>query len=134
MKLIRWFAVAMIATGSLLTINTGRAQDAANTPAVTQHHGHRGAYFKQLAQNLNLTKDQEKQLRTTFKTEHQKLKALRQDSSLSKPDRRTQARAIHKDAMAKIKEILTPEQLAKWREYMRQHRRGNNRGHHQSNN
>jgi len=69
-----------------------------------------------VAQELDLTKDQKQQLKPILQEEAQKLKALRTDTSLSRQQKRQKLQQIRQDMVAKIKPILTPEQLVKWQE------------------
>jgi len=67
-----------------------------------------------VAQELDLTKAQKQQLKPILQKEAQKLKALRADTSLSRQQKRQKLQQIRQDMVAKVKPILTPEQLDKW--------------------
>jgi len=67
-----------------------------------------------VAQELHLTKDQKQQLKPILQEEAKKLKALRPETGLSVQQKRQKLQEIRKDMVAKVKPILTPEQLEKW--------------------
>ena len=69
---------------------------------------------KHIAGELQLNADQKEKLRPIFQEEAQKMRALRQDTNLSKQDKMAKLKTIREDARAKIKPILTAEQLEKW--------------------
>jgi periplasmic protein CpxP/Spy len=73
-------------------------------------------HMGKVAQELNLTADQKRQLKPTLQEEAQKVKALRADTGLSQQQKRQKLQEIRQDLLAKIKSILTPEQLAKWQQ------------------
>ena len=79
--------------------------------------------FKNLAEQLNLTDEQKQQLKPILREEAQKLKNLRAQTDLSRRQRRAQLIQIRQDLLARIKPILTPEQLDKWQQ-LRAQRRG----------
>ncbi len=72
------------------------------------------AHFKSLAEELNLTAAQRQQLKPILREEVRKLKALRAETGVSRQQKRAELRQIRRDAQARIKEILTPEQIKKW--------------------
>lgn len=123
MKLTKTLALASLIAGSLMAGNALQAQDATNTPPAGAHpRMHGRPNMERIAQNLKLTDDQKSQLKAAMENQMQKIKALRADTSLSKEDLRAKAREIHQATEAKIKAILTPDQLTKWREIMKQRR------------
>ena len=67
-----------------------------------------------VAQELDLTKDQKQQLKPILQEEARKLKALRTETGLSRQQKRQKLQEIRQDMVAKVKPILTPEQLDKW--------------------
>jgi periplasmic protein CpxP/Spy len=69
-----------------------------------------------LAAELNLTADQQEQLRRIVQEQAARARALRINSSLNQAHKREQLRAMHRELQTKIKAILTPEQLAKWQQ------------------
>jgi hypothetical protein len=68
---------------------------------------------------LNLTPEQEPQLRALFQEEGAKLRALQakygtDDSPATRSARAKEARGIREDFRARLKGILTPDQMAEW--------------------
>jgi Spy/CpxP family protein refolding chaperone len=72
--------------------------------------------MQNLAAELNLTADQKEQLRQAVQKQAGRARALRANTSLNQAHKRQQLRAMHQELQAKIKSILTPEQLAKWQQ------------------
>ena len=72
------------------------------------HHGHHGGH---MAKALGLSADQQTKLDAIFQEEHAKFKAL------------------HEEIHGRIKEVLTPEQQAKWEKMQSEHH--GKHGHHQ---
>jgi len=70
--------------------------------------------LQQVSQQLKLTDDQKEKLRPIFKEQAGKVRELRANKDLSREDRLVKAKAIREDLEAKVKPILTPEQLEKW--------------------
>lgn len=122
---------------SLLVLNTGAvAQEkkdapAGDKPAAGQAQGQRragqGDRLRQLKEQLKLTDDQVQKLKPILKDEADKLKALREDTSLTPQDRRAKAREVREAATPKIKAVLTKEQAEEW-EKLRQQRQDRTQG------
>jgi Spy/CpxP family protein refolding chaperone len=120
MKMTKTIALAALVAGSLLAGTALQAQDAPKEkPAM---HGRPNA--DQIAKDLNLTDDQKTKVKAALKDQQTKMKALRDDKTLSKEDRQTKSKEIREATQAKIKEILTPEQLEKWQKMQHDHQRG----------
>jgi len=84
----------------------------------------RGPNIEMLARQLDLTDDQKPKVQAALDEQHQKMKALMADQSLSKEDRRAQAKQLRKDFNAQLKGILTADQYAKLQQMMAHHRPG----------
>lgn len=83
--------------------------NAANAPAASPAD----AVAKQLAQVLNLSDAQTTQVRNALEDERTKLVALRDNQTLSAPDKQAKLMEIRRGASDKIMSILTPEQQKK---------------------
>ena len=70
--------------------------------------------FDAIAKRLALTDDQKTKAKPVFVEMMQKMRDLRQDSSLQPADRRAKVKEIRDAATVKLKDILTAEQLDKW--------------------
>lgn len=121
-----------IALGGLLAIGATSAVFAQDTTSQPQQGqwggGHRGMdpdrQLEHLTKTLNLTADQQSQIKPILVDRQQKMQALWQNQSLSREDRRSQMQAIHQDADSKINAVLTDEQKQKYQamqERMREH-------------
>src|SRR3989442_430224 len=80
------------------------------------HDGARGHGPEQrlawLSDKLKLTDDQRSQIKPILEDEHKQLAALREDSSLSREQKRAKFREIHTSTFDKIRPILTDQQQA----------------------
>jgi Spy/CpxP family protein refolding chaperone len=116
MKLNKTLMMAALIAGSVFAANVAvRAQDATNTPAAGARPGGRGLMnFDAIAKQLGLTDDQKTKAQPIFDEMRQKMTDLRQDTTVQGADRRAKMKEIRDAATAKLKDILTPEQLDKW--------------------
>jgi periplasmic protein CpxP/Spy len=68
----------------------------------------------QLTEQLKLTDAQKTEIKPILAAEANEIKAVAQDSSLSKEQKQTKISAIREASDTKINALLTPEQQAKW--------------------
>jgi hypothetical protein len=80
--------------------------------------------LQHMTQALNLTADQQSQIKPVLVDRQQKLQALFQDQSLSQDDRRAKSRSIIEDSNSKIKAVLNDEQKQKFDAMQQRMRRG----------
>ena len=83
--------------------------------------------LQKLATELNLSDDQKSQLKPILEDEATKMKALRDDSGLSRQDRMQKMQSIMADSRSKMDPILNDDQkkkLADMKNEMRQGHRG----------
>ena len=93
------------------------AESTAQQPA--GHNGHHLLHRKMdpqkaaqhLGKRLNLSADQTAKLEPIFADRQQKMQALHSNTSLTKDQRRDQARTIARDTHDQLAQILTPEQM-----------------------
>ena len=121
-----------IALGGLLAFGASAALNAQDQAPPSGQQGQwgqghrRGAdpdrQLEHLTRTLNLSADQQSQIKPLLVDRQQKMQALWQDQSLSQQDRRAKMRAIHEDSRAKIEAVLNDEQKQKY-ETMQQHMR-----------
>ena len=114
--------IAALAAGSLLVWSPAlRAGDDTNTPPSTPPAGappadqrppgwRGGANLDQ----LNLTDEQKPKVQAIMDAQRQKMRDLRQDTSLTPEDRRAKMKALRDDEVTQMKAVLTPEQFDKW--------------------
>jgi Spy/CpxP family protein refolding chaperone len=105
------------------------AQDQPGPPPQEGGGGHRGmdpdAQLKHMTKALDLTADQQAQIKPILDSQHQQMMALRDDQSLSREDRMAKMKSIHEDSHTKIEAVLNDTQKQKFEE-MQEHMR--NRG------
>lgn len=95
------------------------AQDnATTTPQQGQAYGHRGmnpdSQLQHLTKQLDLTADQQAQIKPILENTHQQMMQIHQDQSLSQQDRRSKMQSIHEDAKSKIEAVLNDTQKQKF--------------------
>ena len=74
------------------------------------------AGFDRMAEQLNLTEDQKPKVQSIMKAQMDKMRGLRQDTSLTPEDRKAKMKAIREDSAAQMKAVLTAEQFQKWQD------------------
>jgi Spy/CpxP family protein refolding chaperone len=126
MKSTKTMLIAALAVGALLACSpTLLAQNSTNTPPATPPAGGppgggmrgRGPSLEQLSKALDLTDAQKPQVKAVLDDQMQKMNELRKDpdfAGLSREDRMAKMKPIRDEAMAKMKDILTPDQFAKY--------------------
>lgn len=123
MKLKKTLTLAALVAASLFAGNTLQAQDAPkDKPAGEQPApGPGGPGMRRppispdaIAKQLDLTDDQKTKLKPVIEEMQKKVTEMRKDTGLAPEDRRAKMKEIRDGMTAKMKEILTPEQLAKW--------------------
>jgi hypothetical protein len=139
-----FFAVAlggMLALSANAALNAQDQTQAQNppqdqTPAATgQQHGHRrpmdpDRQLAHLTKTLNLSADQQTQIKPILLDRQQKMQVLWQDQSLSRQDRRSNAIAIQQDTKTKLEAALNDQQKQQFDQMQakmqarRQHRMG----------
>jgi periplasmic protein CpxP/Spy len=123
-----------LALGGVFALATTAAlaqdQGQAGLPAGHPSHAMRMDPDHQLAaltQELNLTTNQQTQIKPILVDRQQKLQALMQNQSLSQDDRRSQAKSIMSDSNSRIEAVLNGDQKQKF-EAMQQQKREKKRG------
>lgn len=114
-RLLTLVAAGVLVSGAAFT---AKAQDNAQQPQMQGRgfHGRQMDPDTQLAhmtRELNLTTDQQAQIRPLLVDHQQKMQQLFQDQSLAAEDRRAKAREIGADTHKKIDALLTDEQKQK---------------------
>jgi len=90
--------------------NQASAQPAGDNRAATLRER-----MQDTAKELNLTDEQKEKLQAIIREQVGKLRALRQDTSLSPEDKKEKVRTIRDEITAEVKKVLTPEQFEKWK-------------------
>jgi Spy/CpxP family protein refolding chaperone len=117
MKSTKTLLIAALAAGALLAGSSSLlAQDTTNTPPTGEHGPGLKGGRHDLAKELDLTDAQKPKFQEITKSSREKLKALHEDTSLTKEERKTKAKAIQEDTTTQMKALLTPEQFTKWQE------------------
>ncbi len=132
----RLFTLAM--SGALLLGVTGAALAQDNPPPPQnqeQGQGGRGRMrmdpdqqLQHMTKQLDLSADQQSQIKPVLVDRQQRMQAVFQDQSLSREDRRAKMQSIRQDAQTKIEAVLNDQQKQKFEAMQErmQHRRGEN--------
>ena len=129
MKANKTMLIAELAVGSLLVWSPALRAGDTNTPPSTPPAGAPpagrppGGGFERMVEQLNLTADQKPKVQAIMDTQMQKMRDLRQDTSLTAEDRKAKMKTIREDIATQMKAVLTPEQFQKWQD-MRNRRNG----------
>ena len=110
--------IALAAVAGTLTLQPLARADATNaptTPATSDRPGAMRERMLDTARELNLTPEQTAKLQTIVRERMEKMRALRQDTSLSSEERREKFQASREELLAEVKKVLTPEQFEKWK-------------------
>ena len=112
--------LAFTLSGMLASGACAYAQDQGNPPPAQGERGH-GPHrmdpdrqLQHLTRELNLSSDQQSQIKPLLVDQQQKMQALFQDPSLAQEDRQAKAKSITEDTHNKIEALLTDEQKQKF--------------------
>jgi periplasmic protein CpxP/Spy len=118
MNITKHTLIALAAVAGTLTLNLP-ARAAENKSPAPPAAGDRLAAVRErmqdAARELNLTPEQKEKLQTIVRERMEKLRELRQDTSLSQQDKMEKLKATREEIMAEVKKVLTPEQFEKWK-------------------
>jgi len=79
------------------------------------HRGHRGAHMRQMMiSKLNLTQQQQDQLKPIFDKQREQAQAIRQDNTLTADQQKQKFDALRQDTQTQFNSVLTPEQQQQW--------------------
>lgn len=127
MKLAYKLSLLVICVGLLLCIPLIKAQDTSQAPAphtqdLVDHPDHQGnghdkgggprQMIDRLKKKLSLTTDQVNQVTTIFKNHDAALKALRDNSEISKEERHSRSEVIFKQIQSEVRAKLNADQQA----------------------
>ena len=127
-----------LALGGIIALGTTAAAVAQDTPPPPPDQNQAGPggrgmrmdpnrQLERLTRELNLTSDQQNQIKPMLFERQQKMQALMQNQSLAQEDRRTQMRTIAEGTNNSIKALLTDDQKQKF-DAMQQRMRRNGPG------
>ncbi|HZU33747.1 MAG TPA: hypothetical protein VFB79_21715 [Candidatus Angelobacter sp.] len=112
---IMLFAVCLLAVGAFAQQNPP-AQGGGDG----QGHGPRRGMqsvddqLKTLTDRLNLTSDQQAQIKPILEDTHAQMAKIMQDDSASREDKMAKVRSLHETASGKVRDILTDDQKKKF--------------------
>jgi hypothetical protein len=112
---------ALYAQDSSAQSTTPQASQSSGDQQPGQYHrGHRrmnpDRQLAHLSKALDLTADQQAQIKPILQDRQQQMKALFQDQTLSRQDKRAKAQAIQQDSRTKLEAALNDQQKQKFEE------------------
>jgi len=110
-------AEASLSGGTASSENAGSPQPPQPGPGGDRGRGPNvgpGQMLEHMKTTLGLSDDQAQKVATVFESQRPAMQTLRDDTSLSRDQRREKMREIHKDIQSQLAGILTPDQMAKW--------------------
>jgi len=123
--------LSTLALAGLLIVGSGAAiaqDNATATPQQPQAWGHHGMNaderLNHLTKTLDLTSDQQAQIKPILENEQQQAMQIHQDQSLAQQDRHGKMQSLRQDTNSKIEAVLNDTQKQKFEEMqakMRQH-------------
>jgi Spy/CpxP family protein refolding chaperone len=114
-------SAAMIAAGipaiAQSTSQDGTNSTTQNAPATPYGHRHRhGSSMQHIASKLNLSQQQQDQLKPILEKQRQEMQAIRKDTSLTSDQKKQKFRVLHQDFQNQVNGVLTPEQQQQWQQ------------------
>jgi Spy/CpxP family protein refolding chaperone len=83
-----------------------------------------GRNFGKMKENLSLTDNQVTQIKANRDAEQAKIKAIKDNSALSKSEKKEQLKSIRQEQKSNLAQILSPEQISKLEESRKERRAG----------
>jgi len=74
-----------------------------------------------LTHQLNLTQDQQNKIKPILENQHKQMRALRDDTSLSREQKRAKFMELRKNTIQQIQSNLTPDQVTKFQQMRERH-------------
>ena len=113
------FALITVLVGTVLAVAPASQADdqPGQKPAdKTEAKGRpgRNARLQRIADELKLTDEQKAKLKPIFAEQQKRMTELRENQDVSRADRKAKVKEMREDLSAKLKPILTPDQLEKW--------------------
>jgi len=132
MKLSKISVIAAMVLGGLVAGSTMvRAADATDSSGKGKGKGNRMTVEQQmekLTTELTLTDAQKPKVKVVLEDTSKKRQELRADTSTPQDEQRTKYRALMDDQEKKLKEILTPDQMEKYKKWAEENRGGKGGG------
>lgn len=129
MKSNKIIVLTTLAVGSLIACGSAFGGDTASTPNsmtpnATSHASNmtKGSGMDTLAQKLDLTDSQKKQVESIFGSTREQMRDVHENTSLSADQKRSEFSKIRDGLNTKLQSVLTPQQYAKWEDITRPHR------------
>lgn len=104
----------LLATSAAFGLPQPLPQEPTPPAAGARHMPTPDEIVQRMSQQLNLTDQQKDQIKPIIADRQQKMQALREDTSMERPEKMQKMKAINQDSDTKIKAILTDEQKQKY--------------------
>ena len=113
-KVVAMTLSGILALGATSAIYAQQADAPQQQQQQQQGHMNPDAQLQHMTRMLDLTPDQQSQIKPILEARQQQMQALFQNQSLSRDDRRSQAQQIRTDTHAKIEAVLNDQQKQKF--------------------
>jgi periplasmic protein CpxP/Spy len=118
----------MMSAGLMLAFASAGAQQTANPSTTTAPPQAQASDQQRKGGGLGLTADQKAQIKSIREDSKKQADAIRNNSALSKEQKKEQLKSLHQATRERVEGVMTPEQRAKFEaRHKKHHRRG---GHH----
>ncbi|HXZ80864.1 MAG TPA: hypothetical protein VEG30_13110 [Terriglobales bacterium] len=98
-----------------------QTEPSTGSTAAASAHQH-GDFMQMLTQKLNLTADQQAKLKPVLEQQHQQMRALRTDTSLTPEQKQAKVQELRENTHNQINAILTPEQQQQFAQLRAEHK------------
>jgi Spy/CpxP family protein refolding chaperone len=112
--------IAALAQTANTTPNSGDTNNTTTSTAPRDHE--RGERGEKLAKKLNLTPEQQSELKSMRENMRQQAQAIKNDSSLTADQKKAKFKELRQSSHEQMMAKLTPEQQAKFKEMQKEHR------------
>jgi len=114
--MIRGLSFFAIAAALTLPVLPAKASSAARVPQAADQKKMMHDKLQETLNELNLSDDQKSKIKDIFTDAKSKRETIFNDSSLTDDQKKAKMRELHTGTMAKINEVLTPEQRTQLKE------------------
>jgi Spy/CpxP family protein refolding chaperone len=107
-------AVPVIAQTTPQEATSGATQNAPEKP-YGRHHRHPSP-IGYMSRKLNLSQQQQDQLKPIFQKQREQMQAIRKDTTLTADQKKQKIEALHQEFQPQVNGVLTPEQQQQWQQ------------------
>jgi hypothetical protein len=129
MKLNKTLVLTSLAAGGIIVSGSafgqstpsGEVKSMANSTTSKVSNMWNGASMDKLSSELGLSDSQKQKVENIFQSEHQQVKDVRQNTTMSTGEKKSEYGKIRDGLNTKLQGVLTPDQYTKWENLTHQH-------------